>query len=104
MRALSTQCVLLSRLFLRDYSSDCFQILYIDFTDMEMCNALVLIEEIANCQNYRILKIYRELLHIRLNVHFGPGCLSLRDFSWDCFQILHIDSTDTDDMQRRSLD
>ena len=42
----------------------------------KMCNVVVLIEKIEKCQNYRILKIYEDLVHFRRSIHFCPGCYS----------------------------
>ena len=40
---------------------------------MKMCNVVVLIEKIDDCQNYQILRIYEDLVHFPLTVHFCPG-------------------------------
>ena len=62
-----------------------------------MCNVVVLIEKVGNCQNDRILKIYEDLEHFRINVHFIQGNSSVR------FQILYNDFTDIENVQRRSF-
>ena len=57
-------------------SSDRFQILFSYSTDIADVQCCSFDWKNQNCQNYRILKIYENLVHFRLSVHFCPGCFS----------------------------
>ena len=72
--ALSTQCVLLSRLFLRAYYAEHFQNSYID--DNMVIDKTSLFWLKKKFQNYRILKIYEDFVIIWLYVQLCPGRFS----------------------------
>ena len=69
---------------------------------LKICYVVVLSDRIGNCQKYRILKMYEDLPHIRINVHLSRRCLE--NYSSGHFQIIYSDSADIKDVQRRSFD
>ena len=60
-----------SRLYLKDFSSDRFQIY------MVILHILKIVKNCKKLKMFLILKIYEDLVHFRLNVHFCPGCFSM---------------------------
>ena len=92
--AFSTQCSLLSSLFLKDYSSDHFKISYTASTDAEYVQRRSFNwKKNENCRNIKFWKCARN------QCTFCPG-----GFSSDHFQILYNDSTDIEDVQRCNFD
>ena len=88
-------CILSWR-FLEDYSSDRFQILY-KIQIQKMCNVIVLIDKIKNCQNFKNVG--------GLSAFLNQCTFCSTGFSKKVHPIiLYTASTDIRDVQLRSFD